>query len=331
MFPAIYIEESIRQHPRVLQICQRFPDAQPVYCERYGEIFNRSAQSFRLQKSRPALILASKFDNFVHDAPPAYGIGEGQSFYFSHMLNCLYDCRYCFLQGMLRSANYLLFVNYEDFGTAIEQKIRTCGDSASYFFSGYDCDSLAMEPVTAFTQYFLPLFRSHPGATIELRTKSTQIRQLLDTEAFDNCVVAFSFTPENISRQLEHKVPSVEKRIDAMQRLQKKGWRIGLRFDPLIYQDDFEPQYRQLFQQVFTALDPGRIHSVSIGAFRMPEGYFRNMTRMFPDEKLFAHEFEKSGKLVSYPSAQEEHMVTFCHQELANHIDEPRIFHCPIQ
>ena len=26
--------------------------------------------------------------------------------YFSHMLNCLYDCRYCFLQGMSRNHCY---------------------------------------------------------------------------------------------------------------------------------------------------------------------------------------------------------------------------------
>ena len=31
------------------------------------------------------------------------------------MLNCIYDCKYCFLQGMFNSANYLVFVNYQDF------------------------------------------------------------------------------------------------------------------------------------------------------------------------------------------------------------------------
>ena len=31
------------------------------------------------------------------------------------MYNCIYDCKYCFLQGLYSSANYLVFVNYEDF------------------------------------------------------------------------------------------------------------------------------------------------------------------------------------------------------------------------
>ena len=37
------------------------------------------------------------------------------------MLNCVYDCSYCFLQGMFNSANYLVFVNYEDYFKEIEK------------------------------------------------------------------------------------------------------------------------------------------------------------------------------------------------------------------
>ena len=37
----------------------------------------------------------------VHPVPATYGIGGDENYYFSHMLNCLYDCRYCFLQGCI--------------------------------------------------------------------------------------------------------------------------------------------------------------------------------------------------------------------------------------
>ncbi|GIT63906.1 MAG: hypothetical protein Ct9H300mP22_3060 [Gammaproteobacteria bacterium] len=74
-------------------------------------------------------------------SPEGYGFEEGASYYFSHMLNCVYDCRYCFLQGMYRSANYVLFINYEDFEAEIESSIKSASAPA-VFFSGYDCDSL---------------------------------------------------------------------------------------------------------------------------------------------------------------------------------------------
>ncbi|MGZ5058118.1 MAG: DNA photolyase, partial [Methylobacter sp.] len=121
MIETIYIEEAILQHPRVLDIVARFPQARRVTCARYGEIFNPKAQNFRLQKQQPALILAEKYKHFALPAPVGYGIGAARNYYFSHMLNCLYDCRYCFLQGMYQSANYVLFVNYEDFQQDIRQ------------------------------------------------------------------------------------------------------------------------------------------------------------------------------------------------------------------
>ena len=159
------------------------------------------------------------------------------------MLNCVYDCRYCFLQGMYQSAHYVIFVNYEGFMQAIVDKIRAAGGASAHFFSGYDCDSLALDPVTGFVKEFLPLFRDHPQALLELRTKSTQIRSLLDLEPIPNCIVAYSFTPAEIADAIEHKAPPVSKRLRALRRLQARGWRIGLRFDPLIYQDGVSEQY----------------------------------------------------------------------------------------
>ena len=193
----IYVEEEILAHPRTLQIQSRFPDAEVVPCSRYGEIFNRRAQSFRLQKRRPSLILARRHRNFVQEAPVGFGVAGARSFVFSHMHNCIYDCRYCFLQGMYRSAHYVVFINYEDYQSAIEERLRSIPDGSAWFFSGYDCDSLALEPVTRFAASFVPFFARFPNAFLELRTKSTQIKSLLEMEPPPNVIVAFSFTPED--------------------------------------------------------------------------------------------------------------------------------------
>ena len=117
----IYIEESVRNHPRTLKLLERFPKASLIDCHRYSEIFNPRAQNFRLQKKRPSLILAERHGNSVVPAPKAYSIGTDRNYYFSHMLNCLYDCRYCFFQGMYQSANYVHFVNYEAFEQGIDE------------------------------------------------------------------------------------------------------------------------------------------------------------------------------------------------------------------
>ena len=327
MIETIYIEEQVAEHPGTLDILERFPDTRQIYCQRYGEIFNRKAQSFRSQKQQAALILAKKHKNFLLPTPENYGIGATENFYFSHMMNCLYDCRYCFLQGMYQSAHYVLFVNYEDFAKEIENKINTRTEEV-HIFSGYDCDSLALEPVTKFLDYFLPVFRDKPNALLEIRTKSTQIRTLLNTEALDNCVIAWSFTPTEIAAALEHKTPTVNRRIDAIEKLQERGWQIGLRFDPLIYSSEYQVQYQKLFTDTFSKCDPELLHSVSLGSFRLPKDFFKSLQKMYPREKLFASPLIEEKGMIGYKEQIKTEMLNFCSAEILKYIPEEKFYPC---
>jgi len=328
MIETIYIEENIVQHPRVIEIMTRFPQARKIICGRYGEVFNPKAQNFRLQKQKPALILAEKYKNFTMPVPSGYGIGASRNFYFSHMLNCLYDCRYCFLQGMYQSANYVLFINYEDFQDEIKQRCAETPTEPVHFFSGYDCDSLALEPVTGFAEQFLPIFEAIPNAWLELRTKSTQVRSLLSREAFPRCIVAFSLNPDEIATKVEAKAPSLERRLDALLKLQTHGWQIGLRFDPMIYQLGYHQQYQHLFEQVFSVIKLESLHSVSLGAFRLPEKYFKKVHKLFPDEKLFVSPLENNQGMISYKEALEQEMTNFCTEQLLRYIPKELFFPC---
>lgn len=330
MIESIYIEDDIRDHPRVERICRRFPQARTIDCERYGEVFNPRAQNFRLQKRSPALILARKFRHFALPAPAGYGIGARHNYYFSHMLNCLYDCRYCFLQGMYQSANYVLFVNYEDYQSDIRRISEMHSGEAVHFFSGYDCDSLAFEPVTGFAEHFLPVFESLPNAWLELRTKSTQVRTLLNRQPFPRCIVAFSLAPEQIAEKVEFKAPSVHSRLEAMRKLQEKGWSLGLRFDPLIYQQGYLKQYQELFEQVFAMLKPEALHSVSLGVFRLPESYFKKIHKLYPKEKLFASPLQTREGMTSYRMDLEQEMTQRCTEMLLQHISEEKFFPCTL-
>jgi spore photoproduct lyase len=328
MIETIYIEDAVRQHPRTLNILSRYKQARHIICERYGEVFNPKAQNFRLQKQKPALILAEKHRNFVHAAPPHYGIGAQRNYYFSHMLNCLYDCRYCFLQGMYQSANYVLFVNYEAFQDEIRAIAGRTPNEPVHFFSGYDCDSLALEPVTAFAAEFLPCFADVPNAWLELRTKSTQIRSLTAIPPLSRVVVAFSLSPEEIIDKVEAKTPPLARRLAAIKSLQQQGWQIGLRFDPVLYQTGYQAQYHRLFQQVFEIVDLSLLHSVSLGVFRLPEAYFRKMHKLYPEEKLFASPLQQSDGMISYRAELEQEMRQTCSKQLLSYIPAEKFFPC---
>lgn len=329
MIDSIYIEEGVREHPRTLATLARFPQARRIPCSRWGEVFNRRSQDFRLQKRRPALILAHKHGNPVLPAPPGYGIGGRHNYYFSHLLNCLYDCRYCFLQGMFRSASYVSYVNLEAFEAAIRATCEQHADSAEslYFFSGYDCDSLALEPVTGFLDFILPLFRELGRPWLELRTKSTQIRKLLATPAMANCVVAFSLSPDPIARAWEHRAPTLAARLDAAARLQAAGWPIGLRLDPVIDVAGAAELYETLLATVFRELDPAGVHSVSLGALRLPAQFHQRMSALYPDEPLLAGLQRGDDGQYGY-GPREAGLLERVHRLLLGHMPPERVFQC---
>ena len=331
MIEQIYYEDDLEEHPGTQDFFRRFPQASKISCNHYKEIFNPSGQNFRLQKKKPSLILAKQRGKRIHSIPESYGVGGRRNYYFSHLFNCLYDCRYCFLQGMFPSANYVLFLNYDDFWMGIQMKTAEDPNQPSWFFSGYDCDSLAMESTTGFVNYFIPRFATLPEAFLELRTKSVNIRFLLEHTPTPNVVVAFSFTPQEISQQLEHGVPSVSSRIKAMNQLAVKGWNIGIRIDPVIECIDFEKRYSNLFQELFVNLPANSIHSVSLGAFRMPANFFKKIEKLYPNETLLAGKFEKTGNAVSYRTEIESNRLEFCYEKLLKYIPSDKLFNCEIQ
>ena len=324
----VYVETGVRDHERTQRLLERLGRREVIDIEHFGEVFNPRAQNFRLQKKNPAIIIARKTRNHVLAAPPGYGLGGDHNYYFSHMLNCMYDCRYCFLQGMYQSAHQVLFINYEDFAGQIRDIAATHADAPVWFYSGYDCDSLANDPMTRFCDYFIPVIASIENAWMELRTKSTQVRELLNREPVERIVTAFSFTDATSHARLEHGVPSIDKRIDAMARLVEAGWPVGLRFDPIVYHSDYRQGFVALLDQIFTRVDPADIHSASLGSFRLTRDHFRDAAGLYPDEPLFAQQMELNNGIVSYPRERERDMIEFCESELLKRLPRQHYHPC---
>ena len=331
MVDTVYIEEAVQNLERTQQVLLRYPTANKIVIEKYSEIFNPRGQNFRLQKNNPALILAAKKNKKVLSTPSQYETGGGANYYFSHMLNCIYDCRYCFLQGMYRSANYLLFVNYEDFVEEIKDvaKSHENDEKPAWFFSGYDCDSLAYEPVTKFANYFLQAFESIPNAVLELRTKSTQIRSLLERESMSNVVVAYSLSPTAVTESIEHGAPSFDKRLQALVKLQQHGWRIGIRFDPIVWNQTYESQYAKMVEDVFTQLDPKKIDSVTLGGFRLPKDFYKTMRNLYPENALFSAGLSDNNGMVTYRRDIETQIFESLINNMQKHISSDRIYSYP--
>ncbi len=124
LFSHIYIEERALDYPFTDKIIHSFPNAQRIIIRHYKDVFNRPRQNFVLQKQSPKLVLAVKEEPFLYKGPEVCeNFGYDNFYYASTLLNCLYNCDYCYLQGLYSSANLVAFVNMDDFFRAVKKQL----------------------------------------------------------------------------------------------------------------------------------------------------------------------------------------------------------------
>ena len=63
-------------------------------------------------------------------------------------------------------------------------------------------------------------------------------------------VVSWSMNTDYIIQTEEHKTASLKQRLNAIQKVVKAGYLIGLHFDPMIYYPDWQADYMDLLQQL---------------------------------------------------------------------------------
>ena len=318
----LYIEEDILKDEKALRIQKKLRYENKIICKNYREVFNPKNQNFRIQKKEPSVILAKKKKNLILEAPKKFNIGFSENYYFSHMLNCIYDCNYCFLQGMFNSAHYVIFVNYDDFLLNIKDKLSNSSNNIC-FFSGYDCDSLALEDMTGFIEYFVKKFVKLNNGTLEIRSKSTNIKSIKKYHPSNKIIPAFSLNPENSITLHEQNTPKLINRINAIKELQNLGWNIGIRFDPFIWYGELS-KMSIYFEEIFKSINKNKIHSVTIGNFRMTNSYLKRMVKVNPTEPYILE--KQISQILPSKNDDTEIKITTIKEKISEFIDDSKIF-----
>lgn len=323
-FSHIYVERDILDHPNSRRILARFPHARVVDIGHYKDIFCRAGQAPRAQKHCVALLLAKRRDRFLYPgAPVCPDFGNAHFFYTSSVMNCLYDCAYCYLQGMYESANPVVFVNLEDTFAEVD---RLLTQFPVYLCISYDTDLLALESVTGFVHAWGEFARCRPQLTLELRTKSANARFLPDPLPAGNFIPAWTLSPAQIAARFEAGAPSLDVRLAAIRQAVRAGWAIRLCFDPLLDVKGWQALYGDMMEQVFAAVPPEAVRDVSIGVFRMARGYLKNLQHQRPESELSFYPYACENGVCTYPPARREELLSFVSGQAARFISRDRIF-----
>ena len=320
----IYIERGAADYADTGHIERRFPDAQRIDIDHYGELFNRPRQHFQIQKRSPKLILAVARGRLLYLGNERIeSFGEGQVYYNAQIRNCIYNCDYCFLQGMHSSANILFYVNGADFEQAARDQLR---DSGPYWLSiSYLSDLLAFEDILPLCRRWIEFARSHPEITIEIRTKSDNWPALRDIEPPPNVLLVWSLSPHVVAQRHEAGTASFRNRLLAAGEAAHAGWRLRICFDPVLPVENWRRHYADSIQELFKRIKPDYIEKISFGVFRMHPDFLRRIRAMRADSAVLYSPFERSNGIVSHPPATIAAIRDFMEQHLGRWLPADRI------
>jgi DNA repair photolyase len=154
----------------------------------------------------------------------------------------------------------------------IQQIRQSWFDGQITFYASNYTDLLATENISHFHQNFLPFCESLPdNVLIETRTKSANISTLLDyaknlnwNSPTQKIEFAFSLSPRIIAEKYELWTAALDDKLNAINQLLKKWFRVGLRFLPLLPVEKFLQIYSVFLDEVIANIDTNKISSIAI-------------------------------------------------------------------
>jgi spore photoproduct lyase len=286
----IFIEKAVRDLEWTRSFTSNFPDAEidPVNDIKEGlrtlysgsplEQYNSRCENVFLVKNKAAFVkMCPCTKKAVRCGYTILNMGFG----------CAIDCSYCYLQLYSNSPGLIFPANVEDYYPHIKEldgKVR----SRTRIGTGEFTDSLFLDRYTGYSRYLVPFFKDMKNLVLELKTKAGDIDNVLEQEAHDNVVVSWSMNTREMAQRYERGAITVDERINAVRQVVSKGFKTGFHFDPIIYYEGWEDEYRAVVDEIFSNSDIARNTAwVSLGTLRYTPGLKQVAEQRFADNGLY--------------------------------------------
>lgn len=290
-FRHVYIEEAVANTEYVKNILSKLNGAKAIRIPSYKAVFCRKKQNIQQQARNKNLILAKATGELLYKGSDyCNAFGFDRFYYCSSVMGCIYNCAYCYLQGMYSSSHIVAFVNTEDFFSEID-KIND--GSKMLICCSYDSDLLALDGVLNTADKWLDFASSRPNITFEIRTKSAVMLPFNGRMPVDNVIIAYTLSPDAVAKEYEPYAPALSARLKAARRLADAGWRVRLCVEPVLAPVVDEQLYFELADEIAANALSCDFEDVVIGGFRMNTPYFKRIAELSPHCKLFANPFLK--------------------------------------
>ena len=227
---------------------------------------------------------------------------------------CSFGCSYCTIQTF-----YGEVAELEDGLAEKLAAVELDPEQLYHVGTGQSSDSLIWGNRGGVLDALVGFARRHPNVVLELKTKSDNVRPLLERDDLPaNLVCSWTLNTETVIRNEEHGTASLERRLAAARQMVERGSRVGFHFHPMVLHDGWRAEYGRIATRLLNEFLPDEVLFVSMGAVTFIKPVVREIRRRggetkilqmdlvpdhhgkltYPDEtkvELFGHLFERLG------------------------------------
>ena len=161
---------------------------------------------------------------------------------------CIAMCLYCYLVCNYNKCAYLrLFVNREEM---LDKIIKTANKSEKEltFEIGSNSDLILENAITGNLEWTIKNFVPNNKGFLTFPTKFSMVDPLLSLEHNGRVIIRMSMNPEEYIRKIEIGTSPLKERVEAINKLKKAGYKIGILIAPIILLEDWKEKYTELIK-----------------------------------------------------------------------------------
>lgn len=227
--------------------------------------------------------------------------------------SCGFDCSYCSIQSFYNQ-------NTITFDSAFKDKLLSLNldpNKTYHIGTGQASDSLMFGNREGVLDALFAFARDNPNVLLEFKTKSDNIKYLLENEVPKNILCTWSLNTSTIIENEEHLTASLEKRINSARRLADKGVKVGFHFHPIVEYEGYLDEYKEVYNTLLEMFQPNEVALVSFGTLTFIKPVIKQLRGRDFKTKITQIPHEDASGKTSYPEATKVEMFKHAYESFA--------------
>lgn len=241
---AIYYEKNIENYDLGKELLEKYNNVPKIIIENHNNIeeMRKKQNSEFLDMKKNLIIGVRKTHKFVEN----HKVSDFLVPYTSS--GCTAACMYCYLVCNYNKCSYLrLFVNREEM---LDRIIKTAqkAEKETTFEIGSNSDLILENTITENLPWTIENFKTTSKGYLTFPTKFEMVDSILNLDHKGKIIIRMSVNPEKIINEIEIGTSRLKGRIEAINKLEEAGYKIGILIAPVVMVDGWKDLYLDLIK-----------------------------------------------------------------------------------